>query len=475
MLAITVEFLHGTFRATDHDDLTITANPKRHGEWPPAPARLFAALIAADGTRDRQRVTSGTGDLAALENAPPPTIVASYGADVTSTLLHERFVVVDERAKAGAVQNYPGRQAQAVWPGAVTSMAWPMVVYEWEDVTLPPELLGQLAQRCARVGYLGCADSPVRVRLGPPGAVPATVGRWTPDRGGDVTLGVPGPGLIDRFDLAFDRFRAGGVSRRSWVAAPLAAYRRPDSRSPAVGAEPSFVWLRFDRAINGRHVVLVAETLKRAVLVHLDRALGGPERVPPIVHGHAPGQEVVRWLPLPHAGYAHADGRIRGACIWLPPGADPWAVAEVADAASRIDRLVCPGVFDVGVTPFDGTPRPHATHPDRWRRGARRLATVFPAVFERRLRRPLALDDIAMWCAHAGLPTPLGFRAAPVPMVPGASQLVPSQVFRRRDQHRPYTHLELWFDEPVRGPAAIGRCRQYGLGLLVPWEGDRDG
>ena len=53
MLAFSVELLHGTFRG----DADGTANTGRltHGEWPPAPSRLFAALVAADGTRERCR------------------------------------------------------------------------------------------------------------------------------------------------------------------------------------------------------------------------------------------------------------------------------------------------------------------------------------------------------------------------------------------------------------------------------------
>ncbi len=55
MLAVSVEFLHGTFRG----DPDGTANTGRltWGEWPPAPFRLFAALVAADGTRERCTVT----------------------------------------------------------------------------------------------------------------------------------------------------------------------------------------------------------------------------------------------------------------------------------------------------------------------------------------------------------------------------------------------------------------------------------
>ena len=57
MLAISVELLHGTFRG-DPDGTANTGQLTR-GEWPPSPTRLFAALVAADGTRDRCRVTDG--------------------------------------------------------------------------------------------------------------------------------------------------------------------------------------------------------------------------------------------------------------------------------------------------------------------------------------------------------------------------------------------------------------------------------
>ena len=57
MLAVSVEFLHGTFRG-DPDGTANTGRLTR-GEWPPAPFRLFAALVAADGTRERYTVTDG--------------------------------------------------------------------------------------------------------------------------------------------------------------------------------------------------------------------------------------------------------------------------------------------------------------------------------------------------------------------------------------------------------------------------------
>ena len=73
MLAISVELLHRTFRG----DPDGTANTGRlvRGEWPPSPTRLFAALVAADGTREKCRVTDGA-ELTWFERLPPPVIHA---------------------------------------------------------------------------------------------------------------------------------------------------------------------------------------------------------------------------------------------------------------------------------------------------------------------------------------------------------------------------------------------------------------
>ena len=82
MLVITVEFLHGTYRA-DPDGTAHTGLLDR-GEWPPAPSRLFAALVAADGTGQRCRVTDGS-ELSFLESLPPPTIRADDDSAVVDS------------------------------------------------------------------------------------------------------------------------------------------------------------------------------------------------------------------------------------------------------------------------------------------------------------------------------------------------------------------------------------------------------
>ena len=161
MLAVSVELLHGTFRG-DPDGTANTGHLTR-GEWPPSPARLFAALVAADGTRDRCRVTDGA-ELAWFERLPPPVIHAH--ARPCHQPLEPRYVVRHKgSADKGAHQEYVGRIGVLNRAGARVAPRDPRVVYAWNVESPPQEILDALRRRAARVGYLGASDSPVRVRV----------------------------------------------------------------------------------------------------------------------------------------------------------------------------------------------------------------------------------------------------------------------------------------------------------------------
>jgi CRISPR-associated protein Csb2 len=292
----------------------------------------------------------------------------------------------------------------------------------------------------------------------------------------DVAVPVAYPGFLDDLDAAFDQWAAGAPRRRAWLATHQAWYRSPTRRHRPVAAGPA-VWLRFGRPINGRRVLAVAETVRAAVLERYEREIAeSRDRVPAVLHGHpdsaARGFEHVRWLPLPDVGHRYADGRIRGAAIWLPPGTDPEIVEGVTHTASTIGQLTRPGLFDVPVRPFDGTRTPWASHPRRWSMASRRWVTAFPAIHERYTRGDLRLADIARWCVHAGLPEPVRARAARVPLLAGGVALPPQLTRRASDERRPFTHVEVEFADRVPGPVALGRGRHFGLGLCAPCDQD---
>ena len=339
MLAIEVELLHGTFRGTGADDLTL-AGIDSAPEWPPSPARLFSALVAGGGTRTARRVSGDDGELRLLERAAPPVIEAD---PLSSTLVGyscDRFVVIDERDVGSFVQNYPMRAAQAVRSSPVMAPTVPIVRYVWADVNADESELRSLQERAARVGYFGCSDSPARVRVSDASQGDPDIARtWKPAQSGTVVLGVPTEGLVDRLDAAFDTFSAGVPQRRTWIGVATASY---GIERPVVELAET-IWLAFDEPISARFPLAVAETLRNAVLDHYERIVGSRDLVPAVIHGHSDGSENFDHMSvaaLPFVGHPRADGRIRGALIMLPKRTPGAIVEHVRIAAGRIDRLV---------------------------------------------------------------------------------------------------------------------------------------
>ena len=151
MLVVTVEFLHGMVRAASADDTPLTGQAST-GEWPPSPARLFQAFVAADGTGERRRVTAGEQALSLLE--APPLIHAIARRDVTSSELVPRYVVIDE-SKGSGVQNYAARQAKEIRPGARLSLREPKLAYVWADADPSDQDIQDLAFRPRARAVLG--------------------------------------------------------------------------------------------------------------------------------------------------------------------------------------------------------------------------------------------------------------------------------------------------------------------------------
>jgi len=476
MLVLTVTLLAGTFRATGVDDSALTGLPG-DGEWPPSPARLFSALVAADGTGTRLRVTNGS-ELLLLERAQAPLIMADPPDQVLRSHVLERFVVkdmphahVDNKTRMTlAPQGYPGRIQSPVRPGTRLAPANPSLAYVWQDLALSPDTRRALELRASRVPYLGCADSPVQVLVSE--KLPNSGTTWVPDRTGTQALAVPYPGFLDALDDAFSRFCNGEQVRRATVPTRYQGYLPPGS-VPELTPRRAVVWVRFEPSISGRHLLAVTETLRSAVLERFTQEIGGDrDSVPPYISGHGfpgPGYHQIQFLALPDAGFAHARGRLHGAAIVLPPEAGPDVAETVRASLWRIRRLVRPGIFDIAIRLYGGEPTPSASSPTTWTGPSRRWISVTPVVHERFQSGGPDLRAVAAWCEHAGIPErPLWARTTLSPIVPGALALPPEQVYRSGRDRFPYSHLEILFDADVTGPVALGRARQYGFGLMLP-------
>ena len=479
MLAISVEFLHGTYRA-DPDGGASTGRSEM-GEWPPSVARLLAAFVAADGMGEDCRVTDGT-ELEFLERLGPPTIHAE--PEPFHQPLNERFVVKASSSASDMKhthQEYPARKGVEVRPGVRVALRHALVVYVWQHADATASLF-PLRLRAARIGYLGCADSPVRVRMAEAldDAALGALHAFGPHSAGTCMVSVPRPGHhLATLEAAYDAWREHGASvARSQFPAlrSLVAYAGPEDVADASEAGRVVAWLRFNQSVPGRRIADVTAALKAATMSRYKRLYGEP--LPRELHGHGfegAGFEIARYLALPDAGNEHSDGRIHGAALWLPRGCDDTTV-ERARAAARSIETLNPPSLSIRVAPWYGQPKPATATPRRWRQRSRAWATAVPAVHERFGK--LNLTELQRWCRHAGLPEPVWFLSARVPLVPGALTLHPSEVQRRPDRStepdKPYSHIALRFAEAVRGPVVIGGGRSRGFGLCVPID-DRKG
>ena len=476
MLVFDVELLHGTYRA-DPDGSAPTGRQTR-GEWPPSPARLFAALTAADGTRDQCRGTTGD-ELRLLAAAGPPVIQADPVSH--HQVLQERYVAGQKRETSGKKepgktrkkaqhQEYVARKGVLVRPGVRVAPRSPSVRFSY-NLDVGAEHLTALEYRAARVGYLGCADSPVRVSVA---VVPDLdvghigVHSWVPDPDGEEIVNVHAEGEVERWEAAFDAWSEHGATRsQTRRYQPRASYRHPYDPIPNPDQGSVRAWVRFRRPVAGRRAAVVAQGLKRAVLAQYG---GDP---PAWLHGHVEGDgeyQLARFLVLPNVGHSHSDGKIHGAAVWVPGGVDETDARNLVNSVYSIEYL---SLADGKTITVDGSRRGWATNPRRWRGPAYRWVTALPAVSDHHQR----IDSVAVarWCEQAGLPQPIQYRISRKPLLPGGVDLHPTETRRPgHSQTRPYAHVGLIFEEPVVGPVVIGAARSYGLGLCAPCDPEEE-
>ena len=471
MLTISVEFLHGTYRA-DADGGAMSGRAEL-GEWPPSVARLLAAFVAADSMGEECRVTDGA-ELEFLEGLGAPIIHAE--PNPLHQRLHPRYVVLSSRGPAKAThQEYPARKGALVRPGVRVALRHAVVFYVWEDAD-PSNSLKALRLRAARIGYLGCADSPARVRVARAldKTAAGSLHAFRPHTAGTCMVSVPRPGHhLAALEAAYGAWQEHGaaVGRSQFpVLRNLVAYAGPDDIADAHETGRVVAWLRLKQSVPGRRIADVTAALKAAVMSKYQRLYGDP--LPRELHGHGfegTGFEIAQYLALPNVGFDHSDGRIHGAAVRLPRDCDE-KIAERARAAARSIEMLHSAGLSVGVAPWDGEDRPMSATPRHWRQRSRTWLTAVPAIHERFGK--LDLPELRLWCQHAGLPEPVAFRSARVPLVRGALTLHPSEVQRSAPTApvpaKPYSHIEVRFAEAVRGPVVIGGGRSRGFGLCVP-------
>jgi CRISPR-associated protein Csb2 len=462
-VAVSIELLTGCYDAADVQD-------RERAEWPPHPARLFCALVAAARTEEERAA------LRWLEDQPAPMVYAAERA-----VEHRRagFVVTNEVTNKPGSQTHPAR-TNGLRVRVASAPAVPTARIVWDGAP-GPGVVEALDAAARRVPYLGRSTGIALIAAaaagdGDPTGPPVGSG-WSAFEPCDMpqaqtSLRVPYPGYLDQLDAQFE------ADRPAWEVSRSRGYRVRDHRpaaaappSPAVSAYPDVVVFRFaGLRPQGRLMVRFTEALRSRVL-----GVVGSD-APAVLHGHgADGRPHVAFLALPDVGGEHADGHLLGLAVAVPdlPADQRRRILgavlglRAPDAGGSV-QLQVPALGDVELAYQPGLVRPWGASPQRWRRGSRRWVTATPVVLDRYPKKPEHIEaEVLRSVRMLGLPDPVNVRIGTEPLLPGAVRLRPGDL-PRQVHGRPFRHVALDFDRTVAGPLLLGAGRYLGVGLLAP-------
>lgn len=372
MLALEIELLTGRYVATAYND-------RGAAEWPPHPARVFSALVAAHYAVE----TPDAAERAALEwleALPPPALYASKAQLRTVSTVYvpvndlsvvgsksgEEAAVLDAETRLAAAEA-AGQPDQEIKPlgqdlekarerlekrtlklqreaedvGRATNGAValarqilpehrlrkerafpvatpddPVVQLVWSDAEAPSEVLDALSGLLCRVTRVGHSSSLVRCSV----AFVSRTPTWLPDELGTEILRVTSAGQLVRLDEAFARHRE---TEARVLPADFAGYRPAVGRQRERASEPllSGDWIVFRRSGGTSPIttltVELTEALRGALLKHAEE----PTHTCLTGHGQDGGalrSPHVAFVALPNVGHAHADGRVLGVAAVMP-------------------------------------------------------------------------------------------------------------------------------------------------------------
>ena len=374
MFAIAVELLCGRYTAMQFNDRT-------RPEWPPHPARLFSAMVAAWADAEEPDPAERAA-LRWLEQQDPPAIRCSQGRgrqvvthfvpvnDPTALTrdlsrayaamsqaargLQEAEQSGDERgisrARAAAAKaaakavadaaragKPTGRESGKVIAGVLEVLpenrgkqgrTYPTIIpdestvwFIWpaaEPSDQQRDALDGLLSRVARIGH---SSTLVACRRADEAPSPT----WTParDRGG-ARLRVPRAGLIDRLEAAFASHR--GEEPRM-LPAGMVYYQQPQPpapspRAPLLGGDWYVLGISGRRLPSATQALAIARATRSSLLAHGDQPspeiLSGHQR--PCGGGPTPplDRPHLAVVPLLNAGNPYSDGAVSGIALVLP-------------------------------------------------------------------------------------------------------------------------------------------------------------
>lgn len=438
MLSIQVELLTGRYVATAHDD-------RRSAEWPPHPARLFSALVAAHyeatstspaereallwleaqpapslrvvggaGRRDIHDVfvpvndVTAVGDLGAPLEESQTALEAIKAAGGSAAELKKAAKAVEKRRKqladsladlsrpepspatstlAAARALLPERRARQMRTFPVVLPDEPTLSFIWQ-ADAPAAVKQALEGLCARVTRLGHSSSLVWCRVDDRPVTPTLVPR--PD--GELVLRTVGPGQLERLDAAFAEHQ--GVRGRVLPAVPQRYGAPAELKRPRPASVFAADWIVFERVAGARVVGSKSVDLTRALRAAILEQHGKPG-MPPSLSGHdstgkPTTQPHLAFLALPFVGSEYADGSIKGVAI-VPPRELSEADRELLyrliaqwerDQPEGRLTLAGPGLPPVTFKRV-AVPALEAARPTRWCQSSTRFITATPIALDR--------------------------------------------------------------------------------------------
>lgn len=457
-------------------------------EWPPHPDRVFMALVAGWGETGQdadQRAALGW-----LESLAPPKLAVPL--EVSERTAFTSYVSVNDdsspsgkKGPFGAMGSLPiGRNRQPrQYPVVVPPT--PALFLCW-DVDVPANLRPALQQLCGLTTYLGHSATPVRMWIEDNPPEPTLI---PDDERPTFQLRVFGPG---RTEYLKNRFDAGLRPQPSlWQ-----GYGRPKKHPEVEPVDGPFdpALFVFRQVSEKRFGLESCGMIAQAIRVELMRRHGA--NAPEWISGHAPDgtpstKRRPAYLPLGFVGREHADGHLLGIAIAVPKD-----FAHTEDLFDLLGRHDGKSQYDIGA----GIPylslamkNPHLNNREvgqldlefeerpegrrqttlksfTWINPTCAWKTITPVMLPKFPRRNLDVESvIAKACVDSGYPEPIAVRVSFAPLLSGVPHSRAFQI-KPRDNHplRLWTHAEIQFQIPVRGPVLIGAGRYAGYGVCRP-------
>lgn len=424
MIIVQVDFLGGVYRAAEP---TAPAWP----EWPPAPDRIFQALVSAAAS-----INANLEVLRALEAAPEIAFGRARAVTSGTTFVPAAYFVTSKREP-------PGRPNNAKSEPMMVGITDP-VCYIWPDA--PDSLRVALEPIVAALHYVGRAKSAAIVSI--PTLLPQLPIHLIPSVRGAELLRVPTVGRLEELNAAFS----------ARTRAPVATVVPYSDREKLVTLSPwdQLMALRLYDEVPLRLAAQLADALRTAAL-----SVAGDD-APIALHGHAKSAHIA-WATLPDVGHANAQGRVLGVGAWLPADISETDRVASALALTKISHLTFGGQrIKVGRLSA-GAQIPAGLTQKPWVQTSQVWGSVTPLVFDRHPKRgdvPEAM--VADAAERAGYPRPSAVHLDQHSAHRGSP---PAKDFRPRRGGR-WTHAVLEFATPISGPVLIGRDRYFGLGLM---------